>query len=358
MNKPDITIIVPVYNVETYLEECLKSLISQTLKNIEIICIDDGSTDKSSEILRDYSCCDKRIKVISKQNTGYGDSLNIGLEIASGEYIGIVESDDFVKPEMFESLFNIAKKENCDLVKCDFFNYFAKEQRSEKADKYELIYINRVINPFENKKIFLLQPAVWSVIYKKSFLDENKIRFLPTKGASYQDISFAFKCYACAKRVFILDEAFLYYRQDNANSSVKDKDKVFCIADELREIERFLLSDKILYKELVHIKNYLKFSVCHWNIKHIASKYRRKFIEFMSKELNNDFIKDGVDEKLFKSYQFKEYLLARDYPDKYYKKMVRKLFLRRLFEFRKKIISINIRNNKLKLRIFNKQLIT
>ena len=357
MNKPDITIIVPVYNVEAYLEECLNSLLSQTFENIEIVCVNDGSTDKSSDILEEYSRRDGRIRVITKQNTGYGDSLNRGLDAAAGEYVGIVESDDFVKPEMFETLFNIAKKEDCDLVKCDFFNYFSKEHRSEKADKYEQAYINRVIKPLEEKKIFLLQPAVWSALYRKSFLDKNNIRFLPTKGASYQDVSFAFKCYAKADRVFFFDEALLYYRQDNASSSVKNKDKVFCIIDELQEMERFLLSDKTLHKELVHVLGYLKFGACHWNMKRVDGKYRKEFAEFMSDELKKDFNRNGIDTTLFEPYQLKEYFTAKDYPIKYLRMVERKLFLRKLSAFRKKIVSVRRRNNKLKISVFNIQIV-
>jgi glycosyltransferase involved in cell wall biosynthesis len=106
---PRISIIIPIYNVNKYLRECLDSIINQTLKTIEIICVNDGSTDNSLEIIKEY-IYDNRIIIINKNNSGYGDSMNQGLNIASGEYIGIVESDDYVDIYMFENLYKITKK--------------------------------------------------------------------------------------------------------------------------------------------------------------------------------------------------------------------------------------------------------
>ena len=109
---PKISIIVPVCNVEKYLSKCLDSIVNQTLKEIEIICIDDGSTDDSGAILDSYSQKDSRIKVIHKKNSGYGNSMNVGMDCAEGEYIGIVESDDCILPEMFEELYRAGKESN------------------------------------------------------------------------------------------------------------------------------------------------------------------------------------------------------------------------------------------------------
>ena len=104
MSQPSVSILVPCYNVEKYIHQCMDSIISQTLKDIEIICINDGSKDNTLSILKEYADKDKRIVIIDKSNSGYGDSMNQGLKKANGEYIGIVESDDFVEPNMFETL--------------------------------------------------------------------------------------------------------------------------------------------------------------------------------------------------------------------------------------------------------------
>lgn len=105
-----VSILIPIYNVEEYLVACLSSVVNQKLKEIEIICINDGSTDKSLNIIQKFMQIDNRIKLINKQNSGYGDSMNFGLKAAQGEYIGIIESDDIAKKNMFKELYNIAKK--------------------------------------------------------------------------------------------------------------------------------------------------------------------------------------------------------------------------------------------------------
>ena len=112
-----VSVIVPIYNSEKYLEQCLSSIIGQTLKDIEIICVNDGSRDSSGEILERYSKRDSRIKVITRENSGYGKSMNVGIENAEGEYIGIVESDDYIERGMFKALYRVAKRRKADIEK-------------------------------------------------------------------------------------------------------------------------------------------------------------------------------------------------------------------------------------------------
>ena len=145
-----VSIIVPTYNVEQYLVECMESIVNQTLQDIEIICVDDGSTDNSGKILDDYAQKDNRIKVIHKQNEGYGKAMNIGLDTATGEYIGIVEPDDYVALDMYESLYKIAKENDVDFVKADYQSFIGeKEERTfyyVKLYNGEKNYYNKVIN--------------------------------------------------------------------------------------------------------------------------------------------------------------------------------------------------------------------
>ena len=122
-SKVKVSVLVPIYNVQDFLPECLDSLVNQTLKEIEIICINDGSTDNSLDIIKQYAKKEKRIVIIDKKNSGYGDSMNQGLKKATGEYIGIVESDDFIELNAFESLYNIAKKNNVEAVKSNFYEF-------------------------------------------------------------------------------------------------------------------------------------------------------------------------------------------------------------------------------------------
>ena len=124
MGSPKVTVVVPIYNVEKYLRQCLDSIVNQTLKDIEIIFVDDGSTDSSQKIIQAYMDKDSRVKVITKPNSGYGNSMNRGFDMAEGEYIGIVESDDYADPEMFEEMYNVDSSNQLDVVKSGFYYYY------------------------------------------------------------------------------------------------------------------------------------------------------------------------------------------------------------------------------------------
>lgn len=114
---PAVSVLVPCYNVEKYIRQCLDSVVGQTLTDMEIICLNDGSTDGTLAILQEYAAKDSRVHIIDKPNSGYGDGMNKGLGAATGEYIGIVESDDWAEADMFESLYTLAKEHDCDMVK-------------------------------------------------------------------------------------------------------------------------------------------------------------------------------------------------------------------------------------------------
>ena len=139
-SKVKVSVLVPVYNVEKYLSQCLDSLCAQTLKDIEFICINDGSTDDSGNILQAYAKKDSRFKIINKTNSGYGDSMNFGLNEAKGEFIGIVESDDFAEPDMFEKLYSLAYDNQLDIVKSNCFFYSTKDSAecNEKVDVFDV----------------------------------------------------------------------------------------------------------------------------------------------------------------------------------------------------------------------------
>ena len=118
-----VSVIVPCYNVEKYVRECIQSICNQTLKEIEIICINDGSKDNTLSIINEFKKKDKRIKVINKENTGYGHSVNLGIDIACGKYIGIVESDDFIEPNMYSEMYEISEFYNLEVCRCCYYEY-------------------------------------------------------------------------------------------------------------------------------------------------------------------------------------------------------------------------------------------
>lgn len=279
--QPAVSILVPIYNTEKYLRQCLESITNQTLKNIEIICIDDGSTDKSPEIIKEYQEKDSRIKVITKENSGYGDSMNQGLEKVTGEYIGIVEPDDFVDLNAFESLYNLAKDNDAEIVRTNY--YHNKDNKDTKFFYVNPTDANRIIDPSRHIWIFYQAPAIWSAIYKRELIIDNEIKFLPTPGASYQDTGFNFKAWSLTKRAFFTTEAFLHYRVDNESSSVNNPGKVMNVCYEYEEIEKFLRKNN-LFESLGPVMEVAKFGAYYWNIWRLSSKLRKGFIERTKKE--------------------------------------------------------------------------
>jgi len=296
-SSPKVSILVPIFNVEKYLRQCLDSVANQSLKDIEIICIDDGSTDSSLEIIQSYARKDPRFIVITKKNSGYGDSMNKGLEKARGEYIGIVESDDWADIDMFESLYNIANKNKVDVVKSNFYFYSGLGNSNKKFQLVNHVDTGKVINPLETISVFFPQAAIWTGLYKKSFLNKNSIKFLPTPGASYQDTGFNFKVWASAKRAYLTNEAYLHYRIDNDNSSVKSKGKIFAVVDEMKDMYRFAKETKH-FKQLKPILFQRKYEIYMWNYGRLTSGAAKEFIVHVNKELQSDKKKKLYDTSL------------------------------------------------------------
>ena len=239
-SNPAISVLVPCYNVEKYVAECIDSILAQDFEDYEVICLNDGSTYSTPEILHRYADKDPRIRVIDKPNSGYGASMNRGLDEARGEYIAILESDDFMESNTLGSLYEAAKRNIARAVKANLYFYWSKPR--PRNEKNQLIGedVPELVDPREFHELFWYMPSIWSALYERGYLDENGIRFLETPGASYQDLAFTFKVWACADRIALLKEAFVHYRQDNEASSIHSPGKVFCVCDEFEEMERFL----------------------------------------------------------------------------------------------------------------------
>ncbi len=235
---PKVSIVVPVYNTSKFLRQCLDSLVSQTFQDIEITCVNDGSTDSSFDILEEYSGRDDRVKVVSQPNKGYGAAMNNGFAHATGESIGIVESDDWVDPEMFEELYSFAKTNNADVVKSDYYIY--RDGVSTPAKTYPNLDLREGrYKPLDYPDMFFEQRN-WTGLYKREFIEINSIKHNETKGASFQDVSFNFLCMSAARDFYYCPKAFLHYRVDNPVSSIHSRGKTFALCDEMAYTERYL----------------------------------------------------------------------------------------------------------------------
>lgn len=293
MNRTDvpaISLLVPIYNVERYLAECLDSAIGQTFGDIEVICINDGSTDSSRDIIEAYLGRDPRVRVIDKPNSGYGASMNMGIEAARGEYVAILESDDFFEPDALQGLLDAARSCDADVAKADFWFYWSVPEARDELFGWTEGMAAGLTDPAKSIDLFYRKPSIWSAIYKRSFLDGNGIRFLETPGAAYQDAAFNFKVWACAQRVAILPRPVLHYRQDNEASSVNSPGKVYCVCDEYREMHRFVseMPDSADKARLRAILARMRYDTYIWNYERLSEPLQREFALQMAKDFAED----------------------------------------------------------------------
>ena len=339
-----VSIVVPVYNVEKYLKECIESLINQTLQEIEIICVNDGSTDSSLEILNDFASRDYRIHIISKENSGYGHTMNVGFAAAKGEYIGIVESDDYALPNMFETLYLLAKQYDVDMVKSNYYEYSEKNNRLLVNYLKDVPY-NEVICPAETAELFMTSGiCIWSAIYRNTYIKENNITFHETPGASYQDVSFGYVVLLYAKKILCIKDAFLCYRVDNADSSVKSREKVFCVMEEFQRWQDCALKAG---------KNNLIKKTCSNKFRHFMGHYYRvddlfkyAFITKVADIFNDDYDRALLDEDYWDRAEWNMMQSIRRNPMEFYKETCETYKTR--FVLGKYTSSESIRNNSLK----------
>lgn len=284
MEKPvRVTVLVYVHNAEKYLIDCLKSLSNQILDDMEIICINDGSTDESADILKNFATKEPRMRVIElKKSAGYGRVLNRGIKLAGGEYIGIIEATDFINPEMFIELFALAKKFDADVAKSNYFIF--DKDKDELKDAILPEEAGFVIDPMENTRIFYQPPAIWSAIYKKSFLEKEKIGFLETSACACQDISFNVKILASGGAIVLTDKPYLHHRP--IKTVIDNAEEAFNINEEFAEAERYL-KKKDVWKVYGYIFEAVKFASYHWNMLNLKKEFLEKFALRMRAEFHD-----------------------------------------------------------------------
>ena len=223
VSKPKISVVIPMYNVEKYLGKCIGSVLKQTFSDIEVICVNDGSKDNSLAIAQEYARKDARVKIIDKKNSGYGNSMNMGFDAAQGEYIGIVESDDFIAENMYEKLYSLTLDGTVDVVKGNFYDYYVDDKKPPRIEKnMERDMIPDSDEPFtlrENAQISWGHPSVWTGIYRREFINNNKIRFIEAKGGGWVDNPFFYETLCKAESIMWTKEPLYYYMKSNPNSS-------------------------------------------------------------------------------------------------------------------------------------------
>ena len=279
---PKVSVVVPIYNVEKYIKKCLDSLVNQTLQEIQIILVNDGSTDESGNIAKEYaSKYTNKIIYLEKENGGLSDARNFGMRYTEGEYIAFLDSDDYVENTMYEEMYNKALQENSDYVECDFL--------WEYPDK---IKVDKRI-PYSNKKEMLTNVRVvaWNKLIKREILEKNNISF--PKGLRYEDIEFTYKLIPYLNKVSYVDKEFVHYVQRNnsiANVQNERTAEVFTIFDNIIKYyqEKGFYEE---YKEELEY-SYSRILLCS-SLKRICkikdSKTRKKLIKETFEKLYQQF---------------------------------------------------------------------
>ena len=242
-----VSIVIPVYNTEKYLRACLDSVINQTLKDIEILLVDDGSTDSSLEIMREYESKDRdRVHVITKKNGGQASARNLAIPMCKGEYIGFVDSVDRIKPEMYEKLYKMASIEHADYAECGYVNVrvLADGQLEEIPD-----FGSSRVREYTSVEDMFIDPMVapWNKLYKRDLLQNSNVIF--PEGLIYEDTSFYLKCISFINKfVFCPDKFVIHYDRGGSTMNLKKYGKTADIFAVLKDVIDFYSNQKLSEK--------------------------------------------------------------------------------------------------------------
>ena len=344
-----ISVIVPIYGVEKYLRECLDSIINQTFKDLEIILIDDGGKDSCPRIIDEYAKNDTRIIPVHKPNGGYGQTCNVGLDKATGEYISIIEPDDYIDLNMYSDLYKLASENDLDLIKTPYFqNYVGNETPKSlmvMPNHEEFIKPIGIFTLKDNPTFMHIHPSIWSCLYKREFLNKNNIRFIEAPGSGWTDNPFQVQTFCLAKRIMYYDKPYYYWRVTTWDD-LKDYKIPFL---RTKEIHSWLNENKI---SNIGILSYL----CKREITYL--KMTNKIIKFAEMSDYKRLYREYFDmiSPIFKgnkvlNFQNKKFL----YLMRYFMEIV--VIHTKLKNFRRKIISLQFNKNHKYLTIFDKCLL-
>ena len=317
-----VSVIMPSKNVRAYIKECLLSVQNQTLDEIEILCIDAFSTDGTREIITKCAAQDARIKLIDDEKGSTGYSFQKALKLAKGEYISIVETDDYIRKDMLEILYEKAVFYNLDFIKADFKaildidsnRFFVEIPTFYNEDKK---YYNRIINKDICHNLRIFDGYVWKGIYKRKFLLDNNIFMHETKGAAFQDQGFLYQTIQKADKVMYLDEELYYYRRDNENSSVYSSNMIDNMMKEYQLIEQDIVNKKFSIAGWEDVFYYEKFARYKNVLKQTAKRLWKEKLNTIREQFQDPLINGFISEKSGYVYQdlMKLYLSVDYYID-------------------------------------------
>ena len=277
-----VSIIVPFYNVENYIEKCLQSLVNQTLEDVEIILVNDGSQDGTEEIAKQFvEKYPNKIMYLEKENGGLSDARNYAIPYAKGEYIAFLDSDDYVEANMYEEMYNKAKEENLDYVECDFLWEYPDKSLESKGKQYS-----------NKKEMFIYTRVVaWNKLIKREIVQNNHLEF--PKGYRYEDVEFFYKLLPLIHNYGIVEKPFIHYVQrENSISNVQNT-RTKEIIDVLRHVIDYYKRNQLFdeYKEEIEY-TYTRYILCSSMLRMVMienRKERKEIINLAWKSLNTQF---------------------------------------------------------------------
>ena len=279
---PKVSVIVPIYNVEKYLEKCINSLLSQTLEDIQIILVNDGSKDNSGNIAKECEKNNKnRIIYVEKENGGLSDARNYGLKYATGDFIAFLDSDDYIEKNAYEEMYNKAIEENADYVECDFIWEFPNKIRVDKQ------------YPYKNKKEMLsfVRVVAWNKLIKRQLITDNNLEF--PKGLRYEDVEFTYKLIPFINKFAYVDKPFIHYVQREGSIANVQNERTAEIFTVLDNVIEFYKENNIYdeYRDELEY-NYARYLLCS-SLKRMCKikdkSIREKLLTESWERLNSNF---------------------------------------------------------------------
>lgn len=291
-----ISVLIYVLNDHLHIEKCIRSVMSQTLQELEILLIDGGSTDGTLEIVEKLQKEDTRLRLLGSE-PGVGRQFNTGLDAAKGKYIGICESDDYIRPDMYERQYAIAEQYHLDVLKANVIRFCEnneKEYTFRFALSADMTLYDTILYPQEdNRFINLGVNGFWSGLYHRDFLLRNCLRMNETGGASYQDITFSFLTELYAERAYVMSEAFYCYRMDNPNSSVNNPQKI-----SLLNVEYQLLKEQLKKRKQWDRRKelYWKWRTggYFWFYDNLSDKMKKEYLPLLYQDIREEIDRKSV----------------------------------------------------------------
>lgn len=311
MGKYKISVVMPVYNGETYLRQALESLCAQTLKEMEMVCVDDGSIDRTAQILQEYAATDQRIRILHQEHQGAGVARNFGIRMAVGEYLAILDSDDFFEPEFLETAYGKAVESKAQVVVVGSDQYWEKDNRFQSVDwtiRKSALPPYRPMNhrTFTDNvfKVFVGWP--WDKLFERRFVEQHQLVFQNLRTSN--DLVFVFMAIALAERIEVAERILIHQRRGHGGSLSNTREQSWqCFYEALRELRR-QLELRGLYKELEqdYINYALHFSL--WNLRTLKGEKKKDLFRALKKSWFHELgITAYPEEYFFDKKEYAEY---------------------------------------------------